>query len=153
MTSDLRALYRDVIVDHSKHPRNFRTLEACRKAEGFNPLCGDRLTVYVQIDNGVIRDVSFEGLGCAIAIASASLMTESVKGKTVAEADALFQRVHRLVTSAPGAPVEDLGALSTLAGVRQFPVRVKCATLPWRTLQAAADHGGQRITGSAARCP
>ena len=88
MTSDLRALYQDVIVDHSKHPRNFRALGAGRQSEGHNPLCGDRLTVYVQVDNGVIRDVSFEGLGCAIAMASASLMTESVKGKTVAEADA-----------------------------------------------------------------
>jgi nitrogen fixation NifU-like protein len=139
MTSDLRTLYRDVIVDHSKHPRNLRTLEACRKAEGFNPLCGDRLTVYVQVDNGVIRDVSFEGLGCAIAIASASLMTESVKGKTVAEADALFARVQRMVGAFPDAPVDDLiGALSALAGVRRFPVRVKCATLPWHALRAAA---------------
>jgi nitrogen fixation protein NifU and related proteins len=146
MMSDLRTLYRDVIVDHSKHPRNFRTIEAGRKAEGFNPLCGDHLTVYVQIDNGVIRDVSFKGLGCAIAIASASLMTESVKGKTVAEAGALFARVQRMVGASPDAPVDDLGALSALAGVRRFPVRVKCATLPWHALRAAAAAGDEMVT-------
>jgi nitrogen fixation NifU-like protein len=146
MTSDVRNLYRDVIVDHSKHPRNFRLLEAGRKAEGHNPLCGDRLTVYIQVDHGVIRDVSFDGLGCAIATASASLMTESVKGKTVAEADALFARVQRMVTASADAPVEDLGALSALAGVRRFPVRVKCATLPWHALQAAAGAGDEVVT-------
>lgn len=146
MTSDLRTLYRDVIVDHSKHPRNFRTLEASRKADGFNPLCGDRLTVYVQIDDGVINDVSFEGLGCAIAIASASLMTESVKGKTVAEADALFARVERMIGASPDATVDKLGDLSALAGVRRFPVRVKCATLPWQALRAAAAAGDQVVT-------
>jgi nitrogen fixation NifU-like protein len=146
MTSDLRTLYRDVIVDHSKRPRNFRTLEACRKADGFNPLCGDRLTVYVRIDNGVINDVSFEGLGCAIAIASASLMTESVKGKTVAEADALFARVQRMIGASPDATVDELGELSALAGVRRFPVRVKCATLAWHALRAAAAAGGQLVT-------
>jgi nitrogen fixation NifU-like protein len=138
MTSDLRTLYRDVIVDHSKHPRNFRTLQAGRKAEGCNPLCADRLTVYIRLDNEVIRDVSFEGFGCAIAIASASLMTDSVKGKTVAEADALFARVQRMVGASPDASVDDLGALSALAGVRRFHVRVKCATLPWYALRAAA---------------
>ena len=146
MMSDLRTLYRDVIVDHSRHPRNFGTLDACPTAEGFNPLCGDRLTVYVRVDKGVIRDVSFEGLGCAIAIASASLMTESVKGKTPAEADALFERVQRMVGESPDAPVEDLGALSALAGVRRFPVRVKCATLPWHALRAAAAAGDEVVT-------
>ena len=146
MTSDLRTLYRDVIVDHSKRPRNFRTLEASRTAEGVNPLCGDRLTVYVQIDNGVITDVSFEGLGCAIAIASASLMTESVKGKTVAEADALFARVQRMIGASPDATVDELGELSALAGVRRFPVRVKCATLPWQALRVAAASGDQLVT-------
>lgn len=146
MTSDLRTLYRDVIVDHSKHPRNFRPLEGCRKADGFNPLCGDRLTVYVQIDDGVINDVSFEGLGCAIAIASASLMTESVKGKTVAEADALFARVERMIGASPDATVDELGDLLALAGVRRFPVRVKCATLPWQALRAAAAAGDQVVT-------
>ena len=146
MTSDLQTLYRDVIVDHSKHPRNFRTLEVCRKADGFNPLCGDRLTVYVQIDNGVIKDVSFEGLGCAIAIASASLMTESVKGKTVAEADALFARVERMIGASPDATVHELGQLSALAGIRRFPVRAKCASLPWQALRAAAAAGDQLVT-------
>ncbi len=148
MTSDLRALYRDVIVDHSKHPRNFRTLEAGRKAEGFNPLCGDRLTVYVQVDDGVIRDVSFEGLGCAIATASASLMTERVKGKTVAEADALFERLQRMISASSDAPVDDLGTLSALAGVRRFPVRVKCATLPWHALRAAAAAAGDEVVST-----
>ena len=146
MTADVRALYRDVIIDHSTRPRNFRPLEAGRKSEGHNPLCGDRLTVYVQVDNGVIRDVSFEGLGCAIATASASLMTESVKGKTVAEADALFARVRRMVAASPDAPVDDLGALSALAGVRRFPARVKCATLPWQALRAAAAESHEVVT-------
>jgi nitrogen fixation NifU-like protein len=141
MTSDLEALYRGAIVDHSKHPRNRRPLEAGRKADGFNPICGDQLTVYVDAVDEVIRDASFEGQGCAIAIASASLMTESVKGKTVAEADALFERVQRLITAPPDAPVDDLGALSALAGVRRFPLRVKCATLPWQALLAAAAGG------------
>jgi nitrogen fixation NifU-like protein len=145
MTSDLQALYRGAIVDHSKHPRNRRPLEAGRKAHGFNPICGDRLTVYIEVVDGFIRDASFRGLGCAITIASASLMTESVKGKTVAEADALFERVQRLITAPDDAPVDDLGALSALAGVRRFPVRVKCATLPWQALRAAAA-GGEVVT-------
>jgi len=139
MTSGVEALYQGVILEHNKRPHNFRALAGGRSAEGDNPLCGDRITVYVRVDEGVITEATFQGFGCAIATASASLMTDSVKGKTVAEADDLLQRVHRLVTSPPGAPIEELGALSTLAGVRQFPVRVKCATLPWRTLQAAAE--------------
>jgi nitrogen fixation NifU-like protein len=146
MTADLRALYRDVIVDHSKHPRNFRTLEAGRKSEGRNPLCGDRLTVYVEVDNGILRDVSFEALACAIATASASLMTESVKGKSVAEAEALFECVQRMITASAEAPVDDLGALSALAGVRLFPVRVKCAMLPWQALRAATAAGDEVVT-------
>jgi nitrogen fixation NifU-like protein len=139
MTSDVQALYQAVILDHNKRPRNFRALAGGRRAEGDNPLCGDRVVVYVRVDEGIITEATFQGFGCAIATASASLMTDIVTGKTVAEADELFQRVHRLVTSPPGAPVEDLGALSALAGVRQFPVRVTCATLPWRTVQAAAE--------------
>jgi nitrogen fixation NifU-like protein len=146
MTSDLEALYRGAIVDHSKHPRNRRPIAAGRHAEGFNPLCGDRLTVYVQVVNGVIQDASFEGLGCAIATASASLMTERVKGMTVAEAGALFDRVQRMVTAPADAPVDDLGALSALAGVRRFPVRVKCATLPWHALRAATAAGDEVVT-------
>ena len=145
--SDLSDLYQEVIVDHSMHPHNYHAMPAANhKAEGYNPLCGDRLTVYVQVDNGVIKDVSFEGLGCAIAIASASLMTESVKGKTVAEADALFARVQRMVGASEDAAVEELGELSALAGVRRFPVRVKCATLPWQALRAAAAAGDQLVT-------
>jgi nitrogen fixation protein NifU and related proteins len=146
MTADLRVLYRDVIVDHSRHLRNFRALEVGRKSEGRNPLCGDRLTVYVEIDNGVIRDVSFEGLGCAIATASASLMTASVKGKSVAEADALFERVQQMITASADAPVDDLGALSALSGVRLFPIRVKCATLPWQALRAATAASDEVVT-------
>jgi nitrogen fixation NifU-like protein len=138
MTAGLETLYRDVILDHNKRPRNFRALEGGGKAEGSNPLCGDRLTVYVCIENGTIQDAAFQGFGCAIAIASASLMTESVKGKTVAEAQALFDRVLQMITASAEAVVDDLGDLSALVGVRQFPVRVKCATLPWQALRAAA---------------
>ena len=139
MTSDVQALYQGVILDHHKRPHNFRVLAGGRSAEGDNPLCGDHVVVYLRVDEGIITEATFQGFGCAIARASASLMTDCVKGKTVAEADELFERFHRLVTSPADAPVEDLGALSTLAAVRQFPVRVKCATLPWRTLQAAAE--------------
>jgi nitrogen fixation NifU-like protein len=146
MTADLQALYQTVIVDHNGHPRNFRAIEDGRRAEGFNPLCGDRLTVYVRVENGAILDAGFEGVGCAIATASASLMTEYVKGKTVAEAEAQFERVQRLVTAAPDAPIDDLGALSALAGVRRFPVRAKCAMLPWHALRAAAAAGDEVIT-------
>ena len=138
MTSGLEALYRDLILDHNKRPRNVRTLEGACKAEGSNPLCGDRLTVSLRIANGTIQDAAFQGFGCAIAMASASLMTESVKGKTVAEAGALFERFLQMITAPADAPVDDLGELSAFAGVRQFPVRVKCATLPWQTLRAAA---------------
>ena len=139
MTPDLQGLYQAVILDHHKRPRNFRALDGARQAEGDNPLCGDRLVVYVRVDEGIVTEAAFQGFGCAIARASASLMTESVYGKTMDDIEALVERFLRLVTAPPGAPVEDLGPLSTLAGVRQFPVRIKCATLPWRTLQAAAD--------------
>ena len=139
MMSDLQELYQEVILDHNRRPRNFRALDDGRKAEGYNPLCGDRLTVYLRVDDGVIKEATFQGSGCAISKASASLMTDSVKGKTVAHAEALFERFHRAVTAPPDAPVEDLGKLSVLAGVRQFPVRVKCATLAWYALRAAAE--------------
>ena len=138
MTSDLEALYRDLILEHNKRPRNRRVLEAGCKAEGSNPLCGDRLTVYLRIDDGTITDAAFQGFGCAIAMASASLMTERVKGKTLAETQALFERFLQMITAPVEAPVDDLGDLSAFAGVRQFPVRVKCATLPWQALRAAA---------------
>jgi nitrogen fixation protein NifU and related proteins len=135
---ELDELYQEVILDHNRRPRNFRALEgANRRAEGFNPLCGDRLTLFMQLDGDVIRDVSFQGSGCAISKASASLMTEALKGKTVGEAESLFQRFHRMVTSPADSAVEDLGKLSVLAGVREFPVRVKCASLAWHTMKAA----------------
>jgi nitrogen fixation NifU-like protein len=136
--SDLSDLYQEVILDHNKRPRNFRTIEApSHHAEGYNPLCGDRLNLYVNVADGVLTDVAFQGSGCAISKASASLMTDALKGKTVAEANALFERFHRVVTTPPDQPVEELGKLSVLAGVREFPVRVKCASLAWHTLKAA----------------
>jgi nitrogen fixation NifU-like protein len=137
----LRALYQEVILDHSKGPRNFgEPPGANHRAEGYNPLCGDRETVFVRLEEGVLKEVGFRGTGCAISTASASMMTESVKGKTRAEAEALFERFHDLITGqegprAPGGP--DLGKLAVFSGVREFPVRVKCATLPWHTLRAA----------------
>ncbi len=137
MSGELQELYQEVILDHNRRPRNFRAIEEGRKAEGYNPLCGDRLTVYLRVANGRIEDASFQGSGCAISKASASLMTDAVKGKTVEETGRLFERVHRMVTGAPDDPVEDLGKLSVFAGVRQFPVRVKCASLAWHTLQSA----------------
>jgi nitrogen fixation NifU-like protein len=137
--SDLEDLYQEVILDHNRQPRNFRQLDTGRHAEGYNPLCGDRLTVYLRIEGDRILDASFQGSGCAISKASASLMTDGIKGKTLAEAEALFERFHLMVTSPAGAPVDDLGKLTVLAGVRQFPVRVKCATLAWYAMRAAAE--------------
>jgi nitrogen fixation NifU-like protein len=138
--SHLSDLYQEVILDHNKRPRNFRAIEApTHRAEGYNPLCGDRLDLYVQIDGDVITDVAFQGTGCAISKASASLMTDAVKGHTVGEARELFERFHQVVTTPPDQPVEDLGKLSVLAGVREFPVRVKCASLAWHTLKAALE--------------
>lgn len=139
MSAELQELYQEVILDHNRRPRNFRALEDGRRAEGYNPLCGDRLTVYLRVDDNVIKDVSFQGSGCAISKASASLMTESVKGKTIAEAGALLERFQRMITASADAPLDDLGKLTVLAGVRQFPIRVKCASLAWHTLRAAAD--------------
>jgi nitrogen fixation NifU-like protein len=138
VSTDLQELYQQVILDHNRRPRNFRPIETGQKAEGYNPLCGDRVTVYLRVENGRIADASFEGSGCAISKASASLMTDAVKGKTIEEAEALFEGFHRMITSNPDEPVADLGKLSVFAGVRQFPVRVKCASLPWHTLRAAA---------------
>jgi nitrogen fixation NifU-like protein len=136
--AELTDLYQEVILDHNRRPRNFHALaDANHTAEGYNPLCGDRLTLYLKVEDGVVTDVGFEGAGCAISKASASLMTDAVKGKSVAEAEALFERFHRMVTTPPEQPVEDLGKLSALAGVREFPVRVKCASLAWHTLKAA----------------
>jgi nitrogen fixation protein NifU and related proteins len=135
----LQDLYQEVILDHNRHPRNFRVLEGGRKAEGYNPLCGDRLTVYLRIENDTIADVAFHGSGCAISKASASLMTDSLKGKSVSDAAALFERFQQMITAPPESQVEQLGKLAALAGVRQFPVRVKCASLAWHTLKAAID--------------
>jgi nitrogen fixation protein NifU and related proteins len=146
MSADLQELYQEMILDHNRRPRNFRTIAGGRHAEGYNPLCGDRVTVYVSIDEDVIRDVSFQGSGCAISKASASLMTEAVKGKTVAEAKAMLEQFHHLITSSPDSAPHSLGKLDALAGVRQFPTRVKCATLAWHTLQAAADSRDEPVS-------
>ncbi|PYY12826.1 MAG: SUF system NifU family Fe-S cluster assembly protein [Acidobacteria bacterium] len=139
--ADLRDLYQEVILEHSKAPRNFRELQSAdHKAEGYNPLCGDRFTVYVQMQGDSIQDIGFQGSGCAISKASASMMTQSLKGKTRSEADELFTRFHKVVTgqSANGNQAE-LGKLAVFSGVSEFPTRVKCATLAWHTLQAALE--------------
>ena len=134
---DPRELYQDIILDHGRHPRNFRKLDQpSHFAHGHNPLCGDRVTVFVSLDGDRIKDVSFEGRGCAISTASASLMTEAVKGKSRTDALALFDRVHSLLTD-DAAPSDELGKLAALSGVREFPARVKCASLCWHTLAAA----------------
>jgi nitrogen fixation protein NifU and related proteins len=145
--SDLRELYQDVILEHSKAPRNYGELAAANhKAEGFNPLCGDHFTVYLDIEGDTIRDIRFEGSGCAISKASASMMTQVVKGKTRAEAEELFGRFHELVTGhapanghADARRPAELGKLAVFSGVSEFPVRVKCATLAWHTLNAALE--------------
>jgi len=147
--SDLRDLYQDVILEHSKAPRNFKVLaEAGHKAEGFNPLCGDRFTIYVTLEGEAIKDVSFQGAGCAISKASASMMTQSVKGKTLAEAEKIFERFHDMVTGHKPSSEEEteLGKLAVFSGVSEFPVRVKCATLAWHTLQAAIEGKQESIT-------
>jgi nitrogen fixation protein NifU and related proteins len=141
--TDLGELYQEVILDHNKRPRNFHKMEgANHRAEGFNPLCGDRVTVYLDLEGDVVRDVSFEGSGCAISKASASMMTESLKGKTRREAEALFASFHHLITEGTDGPPDGtaLGKLVVFSGVREFPVRVKCATLAWHTLRAALDN-------------
>ncbi|MBV6425242.1 MAG: Zinc-dependent sulfurtransferase SufU [Steroidobacteraceae bacterium] len=138
---DLKELYRDVILDHNRQPRNFGPLSPVdTSADGHNPLCGDRLTVYVQLDGDRIRDVHFDGKGCAISVASASLMTEAVKGKDRAAIRHLFDEVHATLTGASEEPPASLGKLAALAGVREFPARVKCASLCWHTLNAALAH-------------
>lgn len=147
--ADLRDLYQEVIVDHSKSPRNFHELpEASHQAEGFNPLCGDRLTLYLKIHDNRIEDVSFVGAGCAISTSSASLMTEQLKGKTIAEADTIFRDFHHYLTQESGTGVEAsrLGKLSILGGVRDYPSRVKCATLAWHTLHAALQNQADPVS-------
>jgi len=138
MFDELRDLYQEVIFDHNRNPRNFRIMtDADRQVEGFNPLCGDRLTLFLKFDNDKIIDASFQGSGCAISTASVSLMTEIVKGKTEQEADELFKQFHQMTTSDEITDLESLGKLAVLAGVREYPARVKCATLAWHTLDAA----------------
>jgi nitrogen fixation NifU-like protein len=146
--SDLSELYQEVILDHNKRPRNYGTLaDANRVARGHNPLCGDKLTVLAQVDDGVIRDIKFEGSGCAISKASASLMTDAVKGRRVDEALVLFERFHEMVTTPMETDVDRdaMGKLGVLAGVREFPVRVKCASLAWHTLKAALAEPGATV--------
>ena len=141
--SELSELYQQVILDHNKKPRNFHKLEtANRRAEGYNPLCGDQLNVYLDMEGDQVKDVAFEGSGCAISKASASMMTQAVKGKTKAEAEQLFDEFHRMVTGELDAEEDpnNLGRLKIFAGVREFPVRVKCATLSWHTMHAALNN-------------
>jgi len=147
--SDLRELYQQVIIDHSRNPRNYRELEQpSHSAEGYNPLCGDQITVYLVVEGDRVTDISFKGSGCAISKASASLMTGAVKGKTVDEAEQLFAQFREMVTSERAAEVDEeaLGKLTVLSGVREFPVRVKCATLAWHTLHAALEGKGEPVT-------
>jgi nitrogen fixation NifU-like protein len=147
--SDLRELYQELILDHCKRPRNFRPLAGgTRKVEGYNPLCGDRFTVYLELENDRVKDIGFQGAGCAISMASASVMTESVKGKTRAEAEALFDSFHHLVTGKrlPSDQGPALGKLEVFSGVSEFPVRVKCATLAWHTLHAALNGEGEVVS-------
>ncbi len=148
MSDALRELYQEVILDHSRQPRNFGPCDAAnRTARGNNPLCGDRMVLYLMVENGVVKDASFEGNGCAISMASASLMTEMIKGRTADEARTMFELFRRLVTD-DDADIDmgELDKLNVFAGVREFPVRVKCATLAWHTLAAALDGKGEEIS-------
>jgi nitrogen fixation NifU-like protein len=139
--SELTDLYQEVILDHNRRPHNFRVIESpSARQEGYNPLCGDRLTLYLALDGEVITDVAFQGSGCAISKASASLMTDALKGKTVDQARALFDQFQAMITSTLGTPPADLGKLTVLAGVREFPTRIKCASLAWHTMKAAVAH-------------
>jgi nitrogen fixation protein NifU and related proteins len=147
MSDELRDLYQEVILDHNRRPRNFGTLpDANRSAEGNNPLCGDRVTVYLRVEDDRVQGISFQGSGCAISTASASLMTEALRGKTVAEAHALFHGFHQLVTRGRNGDPEDLGKLAVFEGVREFPIRVKCATLAWHTFEAALQQQDQPVS-------
>lgn len=144
---DLNELYRDVILDHNKRPRNFGRIEASDShAEGHNPLCGDRLTVWLRLKDGRIEDVRFEGKGCAISTASASMMTEAVKGKDRATVQSLYSRIHSLLTQQDAEPDASLGKLAALSGVREFPARVKCASLCWHTLNAALERSDATVS-------
>jgi nitrogen fixation protein NifU and related proteins len=145
--SDLRELYQQVILDHNRKPRNFRALpDANRTSEGFNPLCGDQIKLYLKVEDGLIKEAAFQGAGCAISKASASMMTASVVGKPVAEAEALFHRVHAMLTEDSNGGAGELGKLAIFAGVREFPSRIKCATLAWHTLQAALRGAAEPVS-------
>jgi nitrogen fixation protein NifU and related proteins len=147
--TDLSDLYQQIIVEHNRAPRNFKKLaHPTREAEGANPLCGDQITLEVELAGDRIADIGFQGSGCAISQASASLLTGAVQGKSTADAQELFRQVHAMLTSAPGTPVDTakLGKLAALAGVRQFPVRVKCASLPWHTLRAALESAAEPVS-------
>ena len=146
--SDLRDLYQEVILDHHKRPRNFHKLEnANRQAEGYNPLCGDKLNVYIYLENGIVKDIGFVGVGCAISTASASMMTESLKGKSESEAREIFEKFHQLVTHHFDSQIDaaSMGKLAVFSGVREYPVRVKCATLAWHTMRAALDQSQSAV--------
>jgi nitrogen fixation NifU-like protein len=147
--TDLSDLYQQIIVEHNRAPRNFKKLaHPTREAEGANPLCGDQIKLEVELAGDRITDIGFQGSGCAISQASASLLTGAVQGKSTADAQALFRQVHAMLTSPPGTPVDTakLGKLAALAGVRQFPVRVKCASLPWHTLRAALESTAEPVS-------
>lgn len=146
--AELDELYQEVILDHNRSPRNFRTIaDANRKAQGYNPLCGDQVTVYLKLENGVIKDISFQGSGCAISKASASIMTAELKGKSESEAATLFENVHKMLTGESneneGDGTGEVGKLAILSGVCKFPARVKCATLAWHTVKSALKGGEQ----------
>jgi nitrogen fixation protein NifU and related proteins len=149
MSAELRDLYQEIILDHNRAPRNFRSIpDPDRRVEAFNPLCGDHYTIYLKLRDGVIEDVSFEGAGCAISKASASLMSTMVKGRTKEQADALFEVFHRLVTGESVSPdeVESIGKLAAFANVSEFPARVKCASLAWHTMHAAVAGGRDSVS-------
>ncbi|HYM62370.1 MAG TPA: SUF system NifU family Fe-S cluster assembly protein [Thermoanaerobaculia bacterium] len=149
MMTDLRELYQQVILDHNKNPRNYHEIEAARKVEGYNPLCGDHYTIFVKLDGDVIRDVGFTGSGCAISKASASVMSSTVKGKTLEEAERLFQLFHGMVTGEKAkTDGEELGRLAAFSGVSEFPARVKCASLPWHTLHTALQDEAEAVVST-----
>jgi len=146
---ELRELYQQVILDHNKNPKNFGKIAAAnRTAEGHNPLCGDHIDLYLQVEDGVIKDISFEGAGCAISKSSASVMTTVLKGKSTAEAEQLFKKFQQLITAAPGAApdLQEMGKLAIFCGVREFPLRVKCAGLAWHTMVAALKNENQMVS-------
>jgi nitrogen fixation protein NifU and related proteins len=149
MDNELRELYQQVILDHNKSPRNFKKLEnANHFAEGYNPLCGDKIDIYINVENNIVKDISFQGQGCAISKASASMMSSLVKGKTLDEADKIFEKFRDLVTGKLGdnPDVEDLGKLAVFTGVKEFPSRVKCASLAWHTMRSALNNQETKVT-------